>query len=1212
MAVTRSKSKRAPKGPPPLPGRGGAEAASMLSTLWARVAGIASLALHGLGLAAVVIAMILLASRKEITGPSPWVFVAAILFLGALCAVSVSLLMGRTWAQRVLLVYWLLAAAWQIISGLSALLWQVPQQWGAVGGIAGILILAATMVAFLLSTGIVVLLVLASAPASRLRYASMVTVTIVGFILVVAAVNLIAHRNPVHRDFEALGLYGVSEWTENVLAGVTEPVRLTCIYTSTDKQKLGTDYRPDVLELMDEMASRGRSLGLEVETDNVTSDSGKAEIINRLKGRLRQRASRHVEFLRRFDGRAASLCSLLQAAKDPWSKLPKDSFLRLWELPEHFEGLLNEQIRRLQEQSRKIDKQMKSGGVVDYVKLVEDLERELQGVQTDVKESVPRLKRRDTIAKEVSKNSKSAMEAIGKTRKALEAVKAALGEKAKVTDPKAALAAFSKAAEDARKQAYDTAMALQNVGGADNVDYLVDSGCWVVLVGDRRMTISGVFVLLSREIRNMGAGAQAVAQVMTPDAQKAQLEQLRAGVSQLMALLDGVEKAAQDAVKSLSAVDKETQALLDLATGDKLFRGVLDPLGKLLEEIKNLPKAQTEAAGEELTGENTVIVEVGEKFKVATFDEVWPMRDRPRGWDEDESPKRKFNGDSAIGAKILTMTHEPFATVYLTYLPPFDRQTAMQMVRMQMQMGMGTLPSMPDAFFCPGKLQALSRRLREANFEVKEWSLDENLEPPEKPSRPQVLVILPPSPADVDPFMRMMMQRSRPREFGDEHVARIRAAVNAGIPAIFLTGTARWRPRIGTPAFQEINDYLRKDWGVDVKAELRVLAGVPDRTRPGMYKIDILSFSYLPLSTFSDDHPIGKPLQGQRMLWTEVAPLEPVKSDGKVDLPKGVEYTPLLRVPPDRKDIWAPRKLIELFRKIEEEQAGLIRPRADDVRPPFDLAVVAKREGQKAKKAGATTITPDDVLDWKELRNKLAEGDESTTPSPQKAVWDLLAEPIRKIITDVKDGDELTGKQRADIIAELNALLGAAALYEPKEKEEPPPPGGPPPDQPKDNWEKVALPYEAQKLFARSRKSDKEPAKAEPLTQTEQRRLNRLVLEAAFPQIFANTQSVEPGKIVVLGMGASFFDFHLDQGVPKLGAGGGFSMDPAPKANADLVIAGVCWLSDNEQYIAAGPTMIKPVNVSQTRKNVLMILCVVGLPLAVAGVGWLVLALRRS
>ena len=236
------------------------------------------------------------------------------------------------------------------------------------------------------------------------------------------------------------------------------------------------------------------------------------------------------------------------------------------------------------------------------------------------------------------------------------------------------------------------------------------------------------------------------------------------------------------------------------------------------------------------------------------------MRDRPRSF-SDEPTKRIFNGDSAIASKILTLTKKPFATVYLTYLPPFTRDAAMQMMRMQMQMGMGGMPSAPDAHFSPAKLQALGRRLREANFEVKEWDLDEYLPPRKKGDPPPVLLVLPPSPPDMDPMMRMMMQRFRPREFGDQHVAKIRETVKAGIPAVFLTGAARWRPRFGPPAFQQVNDYLRKDWGIDAKSELRVLAGIPDNSKPGWYKIDILSFSYLPLSTFTD-HAIGQPLQG--------------------------------------------------------------------------------------------------------------------------------------------------------------------------------------------------------------------------------------------------------------------------------------------------------------------------------------------------------------
>ena len=85
----------------------------------------------------------------------------------------------------------------------------------------------------------------------------------------------------------------------------------------------------------------------------------------------------------------------------------------------------------------------------------------------------------------------------------------------------------------------------------------------------------------------------------------------------------------------------------------------------------------------------------------------------------------------------------------------------------------------------------------------------------------------------------------------------------------------------------------------------------------------------------------------------------------------------------------------------------------------------------------------------------------------------------------------------------------------------------------------------------------------------------------------------------------------MDLGVPKLSGEGGFSFDPAPKANADLIIGSIYWLSDNEDYIAAGPAQIKPVNVAQHQKYVLWTLCVIGLPLLVVAAGGAVLVIRK-
>ena len=85
----------------------------------------------------------------------------------------------------------------------------------------------------------------------------------------------------------------------------------------------------------------------------------------------------------------------------------------------------------------------------------------------------------------------------------------------------------------------------------------------------------------------------------------------------------------------------------------------------------------------------------------------------------------------------------------------------------------------------------------------------------------------------------------------------------------------------------------------------------------------------------------------------------------------------------------------------------------------------------------------------------------------------------------------------------------------------------------------------------------------------------------------------------------------LDQGVLNVDSKGGVRIDPPPRANADLIISTLCYLSENEKYIASGPAAIKPINVSPQTRWVLWGVFVIGLPLLVVGVGLGVMFLRK-
>jgi len=155
------------------------------------------------------------------------------------------------------------------------------------------------------------------------------------------------------------------------------------------------------------------------------------------------------------------------------------------------------------------------------------------------------------------------------------------------------------------------------------------------------------------------------------------------------------------------------------------------------------------------------------------------------------------------------------------------------------------------------------------------------------------------------------------------------------------------------PQYQYIGNYLRKSWGINVRNSHRVIKGIADKAVSGRFKIDVQAFSYLPISTFSPDHRISNPLQGQRVFWVNACPMEIMK-----DVPRAVQVEPLLSIPRGSRDIWATGDVEKLVQEIQNKGGGFIVPnyKDGDLRTPMDLAVAGRRTGDKKDGNGESRI----------------------------------------------------------------------------------------------------------------------------------------------------------------------------------------------------------------------------------------------------------------
>jgi hypothetical protein len=149
---------------------------------------------------------------------------------------------------------------------------------------------------------------------------------------------------------------------------------------------------------------------------------------------------------------------------------------------------------------------------------------------------------------------------------------------------------------------------------------------------------------------------------------------------------------------------------------------------------------------------------------------------------------------------------------------------------------------------------------------------------------------------------------------------------------------------------------------------------------------------------------------------------------------------------------------------------------------------------------GDALISRYDALDWKGLAAKLKEQGEASQPSPEKRIWELMSSEIREAVTEIASIDHPYDYIKSQMTNGLSNLLERRDFYDER------------------SWRGVALSREASTLLDRGIAN---------LTETEFRRLNCLLLEAAFPGMFV--ESYRWGDGVSVKMMERFAESGLDR-----------------------------------------------------------------------------------
>ncbi len=888
----------------------------------------------------------------ELAGQMTPVLAFAVIGLIAAAALAVTRHVG---AQQFLLGYWLAVVVAAIGVTLAASLWKIPTGLAELFGLApqsaGKWVALGSLAMLVFSAIIVVLLTSASWPHSRQRYASMVIVSISFAIAAVLAVNMLAEKKPVHKSWESLGRYGLSERTKKILNDVKVTVRLSCVYTSTDKAKATDEKRSRVLELLEDM----KPYCDRITVDNVTNDGDKAGLLARLRGQLGTQADAHRKFVRKFQADAESLQADLEKEAQAWKTHSPDSYLNQWGLPAEISSALDEGAAKLKQARQKVDAALGGAGLPDYADLVrqiKDADESCRGV----------LDQSDNFVKALAKIAKAAADPntrglllaqVKKFSDSVAATSAAIGSGgADPNDPAAVLGKYAKAAGAAADEAAALSKAMDNIAGPEQAKLVRQNAHLALPIGSVSIPLTTyIQQALAASLRKSAEQADAVVKNTKADYQKKFIAQMRQDTESLAASADEIGKLADSAVRKLGKVDALSRQAFTAAEAGKLFAGPLGKIQATLAAAEKLPALKDTSISADITGENIIIVEAGEKpdqkVKVISFNEVWPLKVRPMGMDrEDQGPQaREFNGDATIGSRILEMTSQPFALVLLAYWGPGPDMPP-QMAEM-----------MPPSDLPAEAFTALRARLQSANFAVEDWNLNSDMpDPNEHKGRQKVLIVLPPAPpAPQNPFQP---QQAPMPQFGPQNAKKVTDAIAGGIPAVFLATFSP--PRQVSPFMPPASapyawgQYLRDQWGLDVKCDYLIVPAITDEKTPGKYKFSRDRFIYFPLSSFTDQ-PIGRPLQGQRVLGARLCPIL-----GKLDArgepaapPPGVTFQPVLVVPRGEKSTWASStgRLEELGIQLQTGDGSYITPDylAGDIPVPFDLAVAATKAENKEK-----------------------------------------------------------------------------------------------------------------------------------------------------------------------------------------------------------------------------------------------------------------------
>ncbi|MCZ6815327.1 MAG: hypothetical protein O7F76_01365, partial [Planctomycetota bacterium] len=464
----------------------------------------------------------------------------------------------------------------------------------------------------------------------RLSIGANVAIAIIAATLLLITVNAVSYLRHVRKDIATLGGYGLSERTRSVLDEGTEELSIWMLYTPEEEDERQTDNINRLQEYLDELHSYDPG----VSVTHVTSDSQREKLADQLSSALGSEADLHRAALESFDQTLHELDTTLASRFDQAQRLISgDSWLGDFPLFAEVARILRSRQSELAKAKEEVDELIPPGGIPKYADACNRAKTSLTSAKQDLTGIAQFLDRLNSLGDEVAKpesaNIKMLREVAAETSSMIGSLREIVGENdAPQTDAAAVLKSYIDRGTAVKNSLESLALRVEAFGR--KFPMVKQHPNWKVDVRQgpflTRMAVAGVMetagtVLAKSRLRILG-----VLDTGNPDELSQEIITARANVSNLEQNAEVCGQLLGGLADRLSNLDEQSKALLEECRGGELFKDLVASVTELETKFDELPALELGSVADQLKQKNVVVVKVGDKVRVLTFAEVFPIR----------------------------------------------------------------------------------------------------------------------------------------------------------------------------------------------------------------------------------------------------------------------------------------------------------------------------------------------------------------------------------------------------------------------------------------------------------------------------------------------------------------------------------------------------------------------------------------------------------